>query len=295
MIRQKFMDAYHDKTPVIVNKVLPNNDCFYFNVYSFINLLDVPIHFNINDADATKLIDIQDNGITESIVGKVRYISPEKYQSYRKGAAEKTERMREGLLSDGTKTLKISIWADMIDLIKEDHLIQFFGIVSRIYHDEIVLSTNASTAICFLTETLDVEFDESVVPKKDDEQHNFIMCCPMVESVKIDTFLSCKSCRKKVIVKPGTGYCMCLSCSREFSIQFLSKVDGCSQKTVTLDISNDAHAATVTVFKEVLEEFFSKDDVSDDNVLKGLLFNISKVDFEIGKGQKVKSLTKHND
>ena len=128
----------------------------------------------------------------------------------------------------------------------------------NIYHEELVISTNYSRSVCYLTESLDVKFDESVLPKTLDDCSDFVVCCPQIESIKVDSFLSCKVCRKKIIISSRTGLCICISCKREFTVKLLENTPGCSQRTVVLDIRNNVTAMTVTISDDVISKLRSK-------------------------------------
>lgn len=138
IIRQKFIDIFHDKTPFRISKVVPGKDVFFFNAYSFIDTLYDHISFDLNDADAVPLVNIQDEGLVTSIVGEIQFTGPEILQSYFKDGRNRQDRMREGIFSDGTKTVQITVWSDMLDMIKENELIQISSSSSRIFNEEVV-------------------------------------------------------------------------------------------------------------------------------------------------------------
>ena len=78
-------------------------------------------------------------------------------------------------------------------------------------------------------------------------------------------------------------------------VTLLQNSPGCSEKTVTLDIQNGKTAATVTIFKETLLNFFDEQIVDSDSQLKMALLNLTNVDFTIGKNSKVVSLEHHTE
>ena len=94
------------------------------------------------------------------------------------------------------------------------------------------------------------------------------VCCPVVESIKIDSFLSCKVCKNKAVVLPGQGMCKCGNCRREFNVSYLLNRPGCSRKTITVDIANNHTAMAVTIFEDVIQEFWGEDILQDDAKLK---------------------------
>lgn len=296
IIRQKILDAFHDKTPILLAKLVPGKDLFFFNAYSVISPASDAIGFDLNDADAVRLADIDDDGLVTSVVGQIKFTSEETCQVYTKQGKNRQDRMREGIFSDGTRTLKITIWADLLEIVKEFQLIQIANASTKTFNEELVLTTNYSTIICFLTEALDVQFDESVAQKDSTATppKEMIVCCPVIESIVVKTFLQCKICKGKVDIRPGTGLATCTNvhCGRDFSVTHLKQQPNCCQICVVLDMRNEYVALTVTAYREVLEEYFGE-EIADEVKLRSDLLNLTDVDFVITKGQKVSKMTMH--
>jgi len=61
-------------------------------------------------------------------------------QTYMKGEKQRTDKMRESLLSDNSRTLRITVLGNLIDLIKDNQLIQICNLSSREYDNQIVLT-----------------------------------------------------------------------------------------------------------------------------------------------------------
>lgn len=103
LVRQKFTDAFHDKIPISVNKVVAGKDVHFFNAYSHIGDVSEQLEFSLNDADAVKLCDINDEGLVRSVICQVKFIAAAVDVSYFKDGKNRVDRMREGLMSDGTQ------------------------------------------------------------------------------------------------------------------------------------------------------------------------------------------------
>ena len=200
--------------------------------------------------------------------------------------------MREGFISDGSRTVKITIWGDMIDMLKEDHLLQISNCSSRIFNEELVITTNFSSSVCYLTEKFDITFDESKLTYTETQSESFL-CCPEIESIKIDNHRKCKVCKKKVIVTPGTGLCACSNCKREYTSKLIEGSPGCFQKMVSLDLKTLEGTLTVSVFEDVIKNFFDQDVYNNDTQLKNKFLNLTKVDFWIKK-RIVKDMKVHS-
>jgi len=141
-----------------------------------------------------------------SIVCEVRYTNQELEKSFFREKKNKKERMREAIICDGTRTVKLTVWGFIIDLLKENCLAQLTNVSSRFYNEELVITTNYSPSVIYLAETLDVEFDESYVSKitpvsSEVQSDTITISCPSIESIRIDNFFSCKICKSKLIVR----------------------------------------------------------------------------------------------
>lgn len=297
IIRQKFKDAYFDKSPVVINKVNPGKDIYFFNAYSFISEVSSQISFGLNDADAVKLSDIGDAGLVTSVVGEIKFTTNEMKQEYVRNGKKKCQRMREGLFSDGTKTLKITVWADMIDDISENKLIQLVNISSKNYNEEISLSTIYSSTICYLTETLDVEFDVAEPASQEAVQGGteVKVCCPTVESFRMEEIRLCKFCSNKVRILSGQGMYHCDICNRDMPTSVFERNPNCIRRTLLLDIINEHTAMVVKVYENVLKNHLGDNAYDDQMALKNYFFGLKKTDFFVNKGNIVSDMTEHID
>ena len=101
----------------------------------------------------------------------LRFHGPVEMKPYTtRGGKSRADKMRECLISDGSACLSITFWADFLDYIIEDQLIQLTNVNSKTISNEIKLATDPSSAICYLTEELTCGFEnyeqDLVVPKK---------------------------------------------------------------------------------------------------------------------------------
>ena len=136
---------------------------YFYNVYSHISDVVLQLlNFDLNNAKAVPLNDIDDDGLVNSIVCEVQYTSEVREVNYSKDGKLRTEQMRKALICDGSKTLKLTIWGILIEMIRESALIQFTGASTKVYNEELSISTNYSTRICYLSQSLDVHFDEKL-------------------------------------------------------------------------------------------------------------------------------------
>ena len=159
-IRQDFMTPYHNKEPIVVSNIMPGTEILFFNAYSQIKPAE-DVAFNINDSEATRLIDITDALLVLSVVGKLKFKGESVIQNYvSQNGKRRSDKMREVFISDGSKTMTLTVWSDLIDVLVEDQLIQMANLSSRVFNEEICLTSNFSSSICFLTESLDIQFEQ---------------------------------------------------------------------------------------------------------------------------------------
>jgi len=140
-VRQDFVNSFYNKVAVHISKVMPGNEMLFFNAYSRLSPENDLLGFGINDSDATRLVDIDDAGNVLSVVGKLRFTSDAETKNYIRNGKRHSDRMREAIFCDGTKTIPLTIWSDLIDIMKEDQLIQIYSASSRIYNGAVVMST----------------------------------------------------------------------------------------------------------------------------------------------------------
>lgn len=94
--------------------------------------------------------------------------------------------------------------SSLIEIIRENALIQFTCTSTKVYKEEFSISTNYSTRVFYLSQSQAVHFDESlsaasfVTPPTD-----ILVCCPRIESLKVNKHYICKNCTKKLQVIAG--------------------------------------------------------------------------------------------
>lgn len=75
--------------------------------------------FGINDTDAIPVAEIDGEEIVLSIAGKVKFVGETTTKTYNKNGRQRSDKMREALFSDGSKTIKLTIWSDLIEILTQ--------------------------------------------------------------------------------------------------------------------------------------------------------------------------------
>ncbi|XP_066927398.1 uncharacterized protein [Clytia hemisphaerica] len=265
-IRQKFLDAFHNKTAIRAGKLVPGKEVYFFNSYSSISDIDDnELSFGLNDADAVHLSDIDENGTVLSAVGKIKYSGPTEMKEYDKFGKTKTSLMRPCLFSDGVKTVSLSLWGDFVHLVRENTLIQLTSLSSKVINEEICLGTTYSSSICYLTADLDVEFPEQVLSEVD--LSTKLITTPVIASVKVDNYWSCKSCQKRLA--PSTqGMTSRSSCSKDFKISYLKLHRNLFKVVVFVEF--DAPEMTVKLSNNILIDMFGSETLNNIDTEDGM-------------------------
>lgn len=285
-IRQQFVAHFHNKEPVIILSCLPLNGRNFYNNYSSVKSCDSQLEFNLDDSNATRLVDIESNALTGSIVGKIKFHGPVQMKPYTtKAGKSRTDKMKECLISDGTTCLTITFWSDFIDLIAEDQLVQITQVYSKTIGNAITLSTDMTSGICYLTEDLECNFenlDTCALPK------NSVECLQQVECIKnFEVYQCCKNCKRRLEIQSGTGLCTC-QCGRVFLIDQIKSSAEWRNVSATIEFKNrDNIVLQATFFKDTLKALFT--DFSLDNILflKQQLLILKKIDLHLNTKQIV--------
>lgn len=292
--RNQFVDHMRDYCPVTLNKVVKGRDAHFYNSYSSVTPA-TSVDFDINDADAIPLEQLGNEGLVLSIVGKLKLTSNVVHQTFFKDGKNRMEKMREALISDGTRSLKITFWGDYVDIMKEDILIQITNANTKLFHDDIVLGTTYSTGVCFLSTDIKADFPEVESTPRDEQPNSMFLCCPTIESIISDTFIMCRKCSKKIKLNPGTGIFSCSNCKREFLVKSLTDDPNTHQIVISFDLKTNTIACTATAFSDVLADFGL---VVNQELpkLKSQILNLKHVDFTINKTNMIiEKMENHED
>lgn len=176
-------------------------------------------------------------------------------------------------------------------VLKEDELIQVVNANTKLLHDNVVLNTTYSTGLC-LSADLDANFDQAQIAeqkKQPEGQQSLVLCCPIIESIVMDSYLKCKKCNKKIKLNPGTGILSCDNCHREYLVKNLQNDENSNQSIVTFDLRTETTALTASAFGETIMEDFGENVLScgENTQLKARILALQKVDFTITKSNMI--------
>ena len=241
------------------------------------------------------LDEIDEHGSVPSAIGKLKFLGPPTLKSYLDSQSRpKQERIRNAILSDGSKVVSFTAWGDHIDILRENQLIQFCDLNCKMVNDELKFSTNYTSNFCFLTEDLEIDLDSYQTAEEDPQiKVSDSICCPIVEGVRLSSFLACKCCKGKLTIVAGSGLYNCAKCSRGFSVGSVDRDPSTKKFAAYLDVTTkDEKPLSLTIHTETLYDFFGD---QNENSLRLSLVNLENVDFVIDKKMTVSQLSKHQD
>ena len=258
-IRQDFLQFFHDKLPITIKNIVPGKECYYFNSYSSIQEASHPLNFSIDDTDAMSLSDIDEEGEVLSLVGKVKFTEETELKNfYNRQGNSKSERKRNGIISDATNTIKITVWGDLIDAVRENKLIQFHCITSKFYNEEIELATKFSTSLCYLSSDLPTVNMETINVQSNALDVSDSILCKQALSVKIEKFYQCFFCSKKKLEPStqGLGLFKCPQCKRDFHNDLLNNCSMAMICYVDVVLNDNMDVMAFTIFDKEISVIF---------------------------------------
>ncbi|XP_066929894.1 uncharacterized protein [Clytia hemisphaerica] len=287
-VRQELLSYFHNKEPVSIMKLNKGNGLHFFNKSSYIEEAKIRITFDLNEADSYNLSTVDGEGSIPSIIGKIKFLEKPNLKTYEKNNKQRTDKKRECLIHDGTASMKITFWNDMIDIIRENQLLQLTNLVAKqLSSDEIVLGTDFSTSVCFLSTDIDVTFNPIEIDHSVEEK---TVTIKSVLAIKANTFLSCLFCNNKVNIQTGTGMCSCSSkeCGKIFSVDKLTQNSKSSSITVMIDFFDSKdEIISSKVYGDVLNTFFGESTVKDLTTLKQSILDLENINVVINTRRNV--------
>ena len=256
-VRQDFLNYFHHREGVVLKKLTEGTELLFFNNCSELAAQTDVMNFRLEEADHIDVADIDDSGLVLSVVGKFKFVGEISYKTYERNGRPRTERKLDSLFSDGTSTKKFTLWGDMVDIVKEDKLIQVACCTSKFWDNEIELYSTIGTMLCYLPEDRKIQFDDSRIPEKEQEElaPEFVKS-KRIFGINLDSFLPCRKCKRRLDINVHTGFCYCATCKKEFPTEF---VKATQKMTCVANIDillEDGEELAATMFQEVIQSVF---------------------------------------
>lgn len=200
--------------------------------------------------------------------------------------SNKTDQMvRDGILTDSSGTVPISVWGESITLIEETKFYNITDCRLRHFYGK-CLTTTRTTRISPAEE----QNISTVVEQKSEN----VICCPDILNVAVNSFLTCnnKDCKKKINSTPGSKIVKCINCSKSMLVK------NCYiDITVNFNVEKDGKEYSITAFPRVISSFLDKDIFNykddTDNLIEELLL-LENIDFQLSQnGRLITKIHKH--
>ena len=154
------------------------------------------IDFKYEEDLTNKVMDIitrHPNGDFD-VVGKIRWLEAERVTLC--GPNKVNRPVPTAILADDTASIKISIWGALIKDVVENETLRLTSVKCEDFFG-LRLATLAATIITKIDTDLDVDWKKHNV-----EPLKILLCCPVVESAKLHSFLQCFNADCRKIVNP---------------------------------------------------------------------------------------------
>ena len=183
-----------------------------------------------------------------------------------------------GLIADETGSIKISIWGSLIADVVEDTPLFITSVKCEDYFG-VRLSTISNSSLSKFENEIHVDWGKfDLVPQQT------TLCCPNIESVKVNSFLKCVNieCKRKVSPFPGETKVTCLNvtCKRKMLVKRCKK--SFNVDLLVSDKDNDNIQHSITLFTQVLHNIIEVGDKINE-IIEDELLEIENFDFTINK------------
>ncbi len=283
--RQLFLDKMAAGQPIrLSNMPVATSSTVFLNKGTVIT--DLPPHsltFQFHQPKTNEVTSIKDlqkySSGTFAVSGCIQWSAPS-----HKPKEDSTKYVRDGTITDSTGSIKLLVWEEHIEQIKEGEFHTITGWKLRFYYGKCLSTSRATTVTEAEKQTL------ADVPKNEQT----VICCPEILNVSVNIYPVCnnKECNKKISGNPGTQLVKCLSCNHYMQIK------NCYlDMNVKFQLQKEEKTVSATAFGRVLSAFLDEDiynyrDNVEDLIEKLLL--LESTDFYLAQpGKLVTQIKSH--
>ena len=162
-------------------------------------------------------------------------------------------------IADGTHSIEISIWSDLISELQENVLYEMTEITVRNYFGQSLATSPGTVARVVADDDNTITINWDTVQAKQASSNTTTICCPEINNVGINIYPICtnEECKKKIKPPPRERVVTCNGrngCLKEM----LLKKCPCGMD-VEVQLSKDANITNLTAFPTVLGRYFEED------------------------------------
>lgn len=205
-----FMSKCEAKSPIKMTDVSPTKGgLYFFNTNTGSRMIDehnVSFKYKANKVTEIKNINTLPPKSLINVGGNLRWLEETRTVMCGKDPQKSERSIRSALLADENGySIKISIWGDHINKIDENVTYNIKNVISEDYYG-IRLATTSNSTFTIEPRQLDINWDDHDITPS-----TINLCCPDIQSVKVNKFLQCKNrtCKRKVSPYPGDDKVKC--------------------------------------------------------------------------------------
>ena len=185
---------------------------------------------------------------------------------------------------------KLTVWGGLIENISDGHT---YIIKSVLLEDYYGLRLNTTSSTVFEAHITQYNIEWSKFNIDDGDNGNAKMCCPQIQSIKINSFHQCvnASCTRKISPFPGENKVKIkIKCKTKMLVKRLIK-----NSNIELESQDKATGCDVIValFQNVLKNLFEIDELTSDE-LEDELLEAENLDLIYNEKKIVVSITSHS-
>jgi len=287
--RTLFLEKAESLSPVKLSNLSDTGrDLIFYNSNSGSRLTECEdIAFRFKKKESIKIIDVKKMGQKTSvnITGKIKWL--EDARQVMCGKDKSIPKMvRAALLVDETASITLSVWGTFIQDITEDTTLNCVNLITEFYNN-LRVATTSSTVFSIANDETNVDWNKhKIVPQ------SIKLCCPLIDTVKVDKIHQCINidCKKKVVFFPGENTVSCNACKLKMRVS-RCPTNLVAELTLT-ENEDDTKQHQVTIFGPVLMNMVNiKGETAD--ALADILLMEENWDFVVNKKKVVTCVSKH--
>jgi len=278
--RTLFTEKSESSSPVKMANLSSAGKMTFFNSNLGSRIIEYPnIDFKYQKKETHTVADVKMMGQNQivNLTGNIEWL--EETRTVYCGKNKSVPRLvRTGLLADDTGSIKISVWQQLINDISEDTTLNCYDLTTESYNG-VRLATIPTTKFSVAKE-VDVIYTDwkeyDIAPQVTK------ICCPFIDTVKVDTIHQCINidCKKKVTFFPGENTVTCNNCKRKMLVKRCTN-SMVAEMTLT-DKDDETKHYQITMFNIVLSKMVKTAEQSNDQIVDAILFE-ENWDFTINK------------
>lgn len=277
--RAMFLKRCEDKSPLKLTRLSVTKNLSFFNCNTGSRVEDVK-GMNFVFSENSSITEVKDISTEISgcltILGQVQWVSDAKDLEI--GPNKVPKQVRDGLFGDESGIIPISVWGDLIEIIKEKRTFQISKVAVAEFQGVKLQTTSSSEAT--VDDENKVIVDWSEAPSNVDSSAKKLVKGEIV-SFTLNRYATCinSNCGKKVYPLPGDCLVKCHACQCKMKI--LSCKSVISGNLLLQEDAGNQHE--LVIFQNVISDQFNNQIPDQDGAIEEHFLNLEQVSVLINK------------